>query len=52
MGAGQSSDLPYKASVVIAAGKGETGDVRRSSRFKELVPTAFPEVRTLYDAFQ
>ncbi len=56
MGAAQSlGDFPYKGSVVVqAAAKGQNvdGDVRGNPRYPELVPTAFEEVKTMYDAFQ
>lgn len=52
MGAGQSVELPYKGSVIIEKGSGDNGDVRGNPRYKDLVDTVFPEVKTLYDAFQ
>lgn len=53
MGAGHSlGKFPAEGSVVVEKGKGESGDVRRNPNYPELVPTYFPEVKTMYDAFQ
>ena len=54
MGAGSGKPFPPSiGSVVVAPAAGDLSSVRRHPKFKDqLVPSAFPEVATLYDAFQ
>lgn len=41
------------SSIVVAPGEGDNGAIRRNPRFQDkLVATAFPDVTTLYEAFQ
>lgn len=51
MGSGSSKPMP--SSIVVAPGEGDNGAIRRNPRFQDkLVATAFPDVTTLYEAFQ
>jgi len=51
MGASQSlGPFPAPGSVIVEGEGG--GAIRRSPHYPNLVPTAFDDVYTLYDAFQ
>ena len=49
---GNASSIPVQ-SVIVAPANGDSGAVRRNPKYKdELVASFYPEVKTLYDAFQ
>jgi len=54
MGSNESKYVHPKSSIVVSPASDDAhSPVYRNLNFKEgLVPTAFPEVRTMYDAFQ
>ena len=53
MGAGQSlGPSPVTGSRVISARDGLNGEIRGHSKFESLIASAFPDVTTMYDAFQ
>ncbi len=53
MGAGQSlGPSPVVGSRVLSPASGLNGEVRGNVKYPDLVASAFPEVMTMYDAFQ